>query len=323
MSVLLNATFFPSSRHKMNPFYDEVDEAKKKKRQHPYDNPKFYTAMRHRLHHYNLPASVLTYFIALHTILYDADKGRFYRDDVAIRRITGLPKSTAHQAFVYLTTTSLIRPLEDGSWEITHYEQDRTMAKSYFRLSPPLLKTLSTLVSHHAPMGILFALELVDRSRHFNADVKYGMSTLIREWKLGSCPSRVYKMLELLSTLSLWTLVPNQKETEDNVHFHLVKVQRDKEQEKLRALHGSTSRNIKESYRFAGGTDTITWYELSKLTRRIIQHGIDHKLPDRDMLRLGSLYGAYCARNHIRRRVPYLSIALKKGLADKLNWMAS
>ncbi|MFD1678266.1 hypothetical protein [Alicyclobacillus fodiniaquatilis] len=295
--------------------------------QQPYDNAKFYTAMRHRLHHYDLPASALAVFVGLHMIIHDADTGRFFRDDVTLRKTLNLPKSTVHQAFERLTKTSLIRELEDGEWMITHYEQDRLMAKSYFRLNENFIEILPLLVQHHAPNVLLFGLELLDRGRHYNSEIIYGTKTLIHEWNLGNCRSRVYKALALLSRIALWTIVPNKKETDDNLHFHLNKdYQRDEEQNQYRALHGRISRETKEAYNFSGGTDKLTWYELAKTTRMIIQYGIEHQLEDKEMIRLAGIFGSYCARERVKTRKAYLGKALKSktgNLYEKVQWLAS
>lgn len=287
-------------------------------KQNAYYQAKFYTRMRHRLEELPLPASVLAVFIGVH-MLCDADTGHFYRDDVSLRQVLDMPKSTVHAAFSQLVQTPLVTELGNGEYVITDYENDRTTSGSYFRLTPAFVDSLSSIVSHHQPKLLLFALELLDCQRNYDAEIRRKMKTLIYDRQLGSCPSRVYSSLELLSGMTRWAVTPNAAGTDQLVQFWPLRDEmRSLEQNQFRSLHGEVTRSTIEGYRAARGTDVLTWRELSKTTRKIIEYGVELHLQLPVIARLGSLFGAICAEHHVIRRLPYLRRLLKTGDLLKL-----
>ncbi|MCL6633960.1 MAG: hypothetical protein K6T63_15185 [Alicyclobacillus herbarius] len=287
--------------------------------QQPYDRAKFFTAMRWRLRDMQLPASAIALLVALHTVC-DADTGTFTRRDlVTVRRITLLPKQTVSWAFRRLLERGLVTVDETvenaDTYIITHYEEDRRGPHGYFRLTPNLIRQLPEMVARHNPKIILFALELLDRGRVYGAEMIYSMKKLIRDWRLGSCPSRVMKQLELLAGIALYAKMPNAKGDGENLHFDLVKDEDySEEQEKWRSLHGRVSAETKRAFQFASrqrnGRPAPTWRELARTTRLIIRYGLDNQLTDVEMVRIAGLFGTTCVVQDVRRPVPYLRRAL-------------
>jgi len=285
--------------------------------QTPYNQAKFYTAMRHRLEGMELPASALAVLTALHTLC-DADTGRFYRDDVTVRKVTQLSKSTVSWGFKRLLAEAVVLE-EKGAYLIAGYEEDRTSEKSYFRLSNTFLAALPKMVQHHNPRILLFSLELLDRGRNHGAELVYSTSTLIHKRRLGSCPSRVNKGLQFLTQCFRYAYVPNSTGTDNNIHFYLVQETNEdtNNQERFRKLHGEVSYTTKKSFQFAQGTKQLEWRELARTTRIIIQYGMENRLTDYEVGRLAGLFGAYYARNNVQRPVPYL----RKALPDLLGYV--
>ncbi|MCF8568406.1 hypothetical protein LLE49_27185 [Alicyclobacillus tolerans] len=274
--------------------------------------------MRHRLEGLPLPASVLALFVGVH-MLCDPDTGRFFRDDAALRNILDMPKSTVHAAFSQLVQTPLVTELAHGEYIITDYETDRIESRSYFRLTPAFISSLSAMVSHHQPNVLLFALELLDCQRNFDAEIRRKMKTLVHDRQLGSCPSRVYSSLKLLNGMTRWSVTPNAMGTDVVLQFWPLKDDmRSLEQDQFRALHGEVTRSTIEGYRAARGTDVLTWRELSRTTRKLIEYGVELNLHFPVIARLGSLFGAICAQYKVTRRMPYLRRLLRTGDLLKL-----
>ncbi|MFD1673509.1 hypothetical protein [Alicyclobacillus fodiniaquatilis] len=287
-----------------------------------YSNAKFYTEIRQKLLRMNLEASVIAVFTGYHTLC-DPDTGVFSRDDVKIREITGLPRSTVHWATNRLFKSELIAHRVDGTHEIAGYEVHRKLDKpSYFRLTSKFFELLPTVVHHKNSGLLLFALEILDCSRHYNYEIVRNVETLVNEKRIGSTRLRALKALELLRGFADWSIFPNKRDTDDLVQFWPVKDERDESQDKLRATHGKVTRETRKGYLFAGGENPPDWRELSRSTRKIIQHGIDLKLPEDVIIRMGGLFGSLCARNKIEKRLPYLRKILKNGsLFGQLNML--
>lgn len=312
--------------------------------QQPYDQGKMYTAMRHRLMRYNLPASAFAVMVGLHTVC-DANTGAFFRPDIYnMTERLHLPKQTVSYAMrrlidaglvVYKGKTEVLRNPEDESegtidldcFVIAHFEQDRLDAleqgktHGYFRLNAPLLDQLAEMVSSHNPRIILFALQLLDQSRVHEREMFYGMRrSLIRKWRLGSCPSRVDKALSLLAGIVLWTRSPNATGDDENLSFYLVSEKTySEEQDKYRQLHGQVSRETQKAYHFARSghrfSINLSWRELSRTTRLLIRYAIENRVDNKTLLRMAGLWGSTMAQNHVdkRKRLAYLRQALKNG----------
>jgi len=300
-------------------YMDEWDEERP---QCVYEDAKFYTAMRHRLLKAHLPASVLAVFVGLHTIC-DADSGVFIRDDRAMRDLLGLSKSTVCYAFRRLLKTRFIQETSEGEYCITAYADDRMHEQaSYFRLAPPIFSILGNLVAHHHPALIHFALELMDCRRHANSEIRRSMQTLIHRKKLGSCASRVYKALKLLDGLVRYAITPSANGRDDVLQFWLQTPLQDVEQIKFRAWHGQVSRETAKAYRFAKGPYVLSWRELSRTTRLLVQYGLEQHLDGAQMARLGSYFGTLCAKHKILRRTAYLRKIRDNGdLIKCLTWL--
>ncbi|GMA66185.1 hypothetical protein GCM10025859_66270 [Alicyclobacillus fastidiosus] len=331
--ALLSATFFRYSRHNMSQVIDfyqapqvpDYEESIDTKPQTPYDNPKFYHAMRLRLlNDYDLPCSAIAVLIGLHMIC-DPDTGVFMRSDTQVRKEIGLAKSTYSIGFSELLGSGLVSEIDEARCVITDFEKDRCFGEkskqNYFRITRNFLRILSRLVAHGHKRMMHFALECLDRSRHYNSENVISMSKLVRERRLGTCPKRALQALSLLDGFMDYAVMPNSTNTDNLVQFWLVKEdQRDEEQIRLRTLHGEVSTEIRESYRFAHGTERLTWRELSRMTRKLIQYGLTYRLYDQDqrldgriIKRMAGRFGAMCARNNIKKRIPYLSYILKNG----------
>lgn len=301
--------------------------------QTPYSKAKFYKAMRHRLADMDLPASALGLLIGLHCIC-DADTGSFVRDDVTMRELLGMSKSTVAWAFKRLLKVGLVSEVGGGLFEISHYSTDR-LEGNYFRIGDNLLAALPRIIAHHHPGILLFALQLLDQSRVHGAEIVYGMRTLVYKEKLGSCPARVMKALDLLDGITKWAALPNSSGTGDNLYFYINNVEPDISENTLRfrALHGTVSRETKLTYEFVsqaklGSYHQMTWRELSRTTRLIIQYGIDQNLTEEVLKRMASRFGALCAQGiknkaaYLRKALPGLAAYVLDAIRKKLLWDA-
>ncbi|QSO50117.1 hypothetical protein [Alicyclobacillus mengziensis] len=282
--------------------------------QNPYLYAKFYTAMRHRLAEIILPASVLAVFIGVHLIC-DANTGEFVLDYSALRDALHLPKSTVYVAVQELLKTPFVTHVHEDYYRITDYEADRTApGASYFKLTPRFIDSLAGMVAHHLPAMILFSLELLDVHRHHDKETLRKMQTLIYKKRLGSAPSRVRYNLRLLDGFVRWADYPNSSGTDTLLQFFVLDDDTQTiEQEEFRALHGAVNRETLSAYQNAGGSDALSWRELSRSTRPLIAYGISLRLHSETVIRLGSLFGAICAERKVKRRAAYLRRLLKNG----------
>ncbi|WP_436664508.1 hypothetical protein ACOALA_20865 (plasmid) [Alicyclobacillus acidoterrestris] len=310
-------------------FYQEPNqpefEAELTRSQTPYDNPKFYHAMRKRLENdYDLPTSSIAVLIGLHMVC-DLNTGEFIRLDSQVRKLIGLEKSTYSMGFSRLVEVGLVKQLDESMYVITHYEEDRCNGEkdkqNYFRITSNFVRILPRIVTHGHKRLMLWALECLDRARVYNHENVISMPKLIKDRKLGTCPKRVYQALSLLEGFMDYSVIPNSAGEDILLQFWPVKQeQRTEEQIRLRRLHGDVASEIRDSFRFAHGTGELHWRELSRMARKIIEYGLNHRLYNADQVldegvikRMASRFGAYCARNQIKKRLAYLGYILQNG----------
>ncbi|GMA65624.1 hypothetical protein NZD89_27875 (plasmid) [Alicyclobacillus fastidiosus] len=320
-------------------FYQEPNtpdfEDRLEQHQNPYDNPKFYHAMRVRLEsEYDLPTSSIAVMIGLHSIC-DLNTGEFNRSDSVVRELIGLEnKSTYSIGFTRLLEVGLVKQIDDVKYVITHYEQDRCNGEkdkqNYFRITSNFVRILPRVVKHGHKRLMFWALECLDRSRIYNSENVIGMQKLIKDRKLGTCPKRVYQALELMEGFMAYSVIPNSAGDDVLLQFWPVKQEeRTEEQVRLRRIHGEVATEIRDSFNFAHGVGQLNWRELSRMARKIIEYGLNHKLYNADkqldaavVKRMAGRFGAYCARNKIKKRLAYLGYILKNGhLEDSLSRM--